>query len=49
MTQKELNEAITIAVRTYGRDAAIEALHKMYHDGLVPMEMLIPALDALNA
>lgn len=48
MTQKELNEAIEISVKAYGKEATIIALNKMFHDKMITIEQCIAALDTLN-
>lgn len=48
MTQKEINKAVEISVKTYGRDSTIKALNTMYHSGIVTMDQMIKVLDVLN-
>lgn len=48
MTQKEINEAVEISLNTYGKDATIKALNKMFHDGFITMDQVFNLLDTIN-
>lgn len=48
MTQKEINAAIEASLNAYGRNATLEALNKMYHNGQITIEQCMNALDTIN-
>lgn len=48
MTIKDIKKAVKISVKKYGKDATIEALNKMYRDGIITSAQAVELLDALN-
>ena len=48
MTQIEINKAIEITLKAYGKDATIAALNKMFHEGMITSEQAIASLDVIN-